>query len=260
MKTQQSNIVRAYGAVSDPGPNRELNEDAYLAAPDLSLFGVADGFGGNGAGDVTAKKSLEHVRHFVQHGLGDREVTLPFVYRSYYTASENLIFNAFLYANQQICAQNKEVHVNARGGASVLFVFFHGRLMTLANVGSCAAFLVRRGRTQVLSKPRSYNTLKGVFQGSWNSKWAFPLTAMGLAPDLEPEITQLSVEKGDLIYLVTDGVYPRLGEEDFSQSYSVLSHRDAMDVAIKEKNQELITLAQHKGNTDNQALVSVVCA
>lgn len=158
----QTPAIRAYGAFSDAGPVRPLNEDAYLAVPERQLFGVADGLGGNGIGDVAAKKCLENVKYFVEHGLGDSEVTLPFIYRSYYTAGANLIFNAFLYANQQLFEENKKKQINSRGAASMMFVFFEGRHMTLANVGVCNAFLVRRGRVQSLVRPRWVYVLKGL--------------------------------------------------------------------------------------------------
>jgi serine/threonine protein phosphatase PrpC len=236
-----------------------VNEDSYLVVPERSLFGIADGFGGVGIGDVAAKKCLEDVKYFVEHGLGDSEVTLPFIYRRYYTNGANLVFNAFLYANQQLYTENKSKHINARGGASVMFLFFEGNHMTLANVGSCSAMLVRRGRVQQLVKPRSYNAVRGVFQGSWNPKWAFPLMAMGQSGDLEPEILELQVERGDLILISTDGVYSRLTWEEFSDCYSILKQKDALDLAIKEQNQRLIEIARQKGNTDNQALISLVC-
>ncbi len=259
-KPARLTTVRAYGAVSDSGSVRPLNEDAYIAVPERQLFGVADGFGGNGIGDIAAKKCLEHVKYFVEHGLGDSEVTLPFIYRSYYTTGSNLVFNAFLYANQQLFSENKKKQVNGRGGASVMFAFFEGRHMTLANVGACSAFLVRRGRVQALVKPRSYNALKGVFQGSWNPKYAFPLMAMGHSNDLEPEILELKVEKGDLILLATDGVYPRLSDEDFAECFSMLRKKESLDMALQEQNQRLIEIAKSKGNTDNQALISLVCS
>lgn len=253
-------MVRAYGAVCDTGPTRPLNEDAFIAVPERKLFGIADGFGGIGIGDVAAKKCLEDVKFFVENGLGDSEVTLPFVYRRYYTNSSNLIFNAFLYANQRLFEENKKKNINTRGGSSTIFAFFEGNHMTLANVGLCGAYLVRRGRVQSLIKPRSYNSVRGVFQGSWNPKWAFPLMAMGQTSDIEPEIIEFNIERGDVIILASDGIYPRLSDEDFSECYSMLKKKDALDLAIKEQNQRLIELAKQKGNTDNQAIISLVCA
>ena len=253
-------MIRAYGALSDMGPTRPLNEDAYIAVPERQLFGVADGFGGIGIGDTAAQQCLNDVKFFVDNGLGDSEVTLPFVYRRYLTEGSNLIFNAFLYANQKLVEANRSKPLNGRGGASAIFAFFNGSHMTLANVGLCGAYLIRRGRVQSLIKPRSYNGMRGVFQGSWNPKWAFPLMAMGQAIDLEPEIIEFTVEKGDIIIMATDGVYPRLTDEDFSECYSILNKKSALDLAIKEQNQRLIELALQRGNVDNQAVISLVCA
>ena len=98
--------------------------------------------------------------------------------------------------NQQLVEENKKKSTSTARGMSVMFAFFEGRHMTLGNVGSCCAFLVRRGRVQQLVRPRSYNMVKGVFQGSHNPKWAFPLMGMGHARDLEPEILELVVGEG----------------------------------------------------------------
>lgn len=256
----KKSTVRSYALVSDAGPSRAVNEDAVLAVPEHQLFGVADGFGGAGIGDEAASKALELVKYFVQNGLGDSEVTLPFVYRSYMSAGANLIFNAFLYANEQLCLENKQKQLSARGGASLLFAFIQGRHMTLAHAGLCSASLVRRGRTMQLVKPRSFNAVKGVFPGSWSARWAFPLMALGMTRDLEPEIIELKLEPGDILILSSDGVYGRLSEEDFSQCYSVLGTRAPIDVLIQQENQRLLSTANQKGNADNQALITMVCA
>ncbi len=122
MKKQEIS-VRAYGTYVDAGSIRPINEDACIAVPEFKLFGVADGYGGNSIGDVAAKETLEKVSYFVKNGLGDSEVTLPFVYRRYLTEPGNLVFNAFLYANNELIRKNKTAHINSRGGASVLFAF-----------------------------------------------------------------------------------------------------------------------------------------
>lgn len=63
------------------------------------------GFGGKVRGKQAAEKCLSHIHQFIQNGLEDSEVTLPFVYRSYLSSYSNFIFNAVLYANQNVCRE-----------------------------------------------------------------------------------------------------------------------------------------------------------
>ena len=249
--------VKAYSSVSEAGKKENaLNEDATLVVSKRQLFGIADGFGGMGIGDEAAEKCLKYVEEFVENGLGDSEVTLPFIYRSYYTSSANLIFNAFLYANKLTHDENKIRHINARGAASVLFAFFEGKNMTIANVGSCTALLVRSGHLEEIIKPRSYNALR---KEHWNPHWAFPLMAMGLTQDIEPEITELRVETGDVIILATDGVYPFVPAADFAR-FSDLAKQPGLDEVILKENQRLIHEMGELGVIDDKSIITMVCA
>ena len=50
MTEQMRGVELHHGAATDVGRVREVNEDAYLAAP--PVFVVADGMGGHDGGDV----------------------------------------------------------------------------------------------------------------------------------------------------------------------------------------------------------------
>lgn len=264
-KNKKTSVVRGYAALTVPGKSRTLNEDFYLTAPEHALYGLADGYGGTNVGDQAAKQVLDHIKFFAEHGLGDSEVTLPFVYRSYYTASGNLLFNAFLYANAELVKKNQSQHINVRGGASVVFVYFQGSLMTVANVGNCHVLIVRNGECLSLFSPRAYHFLKGrTVSTEWNPYWAFPLMSLGHAKDLEPEIIEFQVQPKDMVFLMTDGISAYLKNEEFSQSFSMvkdfLEKGLLLDAPIREQNQRLIQVAQGNGSDDNQAIVSMVCA
>lgn len=52
----------AWGAATDVGLRRSLNEDSHLAAPPFFL--VADGMGGHQAGEIASATVIEHFSHF----------------------------------------------------------------------------------------------------------------------------------------------------------------------------------------------------
>ncbi|RYZ73315.1 MAG: hypothetical protein EOP09_02100 [Proteobacteria bacterium] len=79
-------------------------------------------------------------------------------------------------------------------------------LMALANVGNCSVWLIRQGQAKELVTPRSYARLVDPFCEDPSIDRAIPLMAMGMSEDLEPEIIEFRVKKGDWLLLQTDGV------------------------------------------------------
>jgi PPM family protein phosphatase len=61
-----SRVELHYGAATDVGQVREVNEDSYLAAP--PLFVVADGMGGHDGGDVASRIVVEEFARLAADG------------------------------------------------------------------------------------------------------------------------------------------------------------------------------------------------
>jgi serine/threonine protein phosphatase PrpC len=238
------------------------NEDAGLVRKDIGFVAIADGFGGKNVGHSVSKKILEDIAVFVENGLGDSEVTLPFVYRSYYSSQANLLFNAASFANRELFIENKNKPINLRGGTSACFALIQGRKITIANIGSCTAYLLRGEKLVELVKPRSYNAYKGYSNSSqnweWKREWAFPIQTFGMLSDVEPEISEFEVCPGDQIFLMTDGVYPHLNEEVFaSLKIPAIMHGNEED--IYQQNQILISNLKAKFGEDDSSIISITC-
>ena len=65
-----SKVELHYGAATDVGQIREVNEDSYLAAP--PLFVVADGMGGHEGGDVASRIVVEEFARLAAEGYDPR--------------------------------------------------------------------------------------------------------------------------------------------------------------------------------------------
>jgi serine/threonine protein phosphatase PrpC len=65
-----SKVELHYGAATDVGQVREVNEDSYLAAP--PLFVVADGMGGHDGGDVASRIVVEEFARLAEEGYDPR--------------------------------------------------------------------------------------------------------------------------------------------------------------------------------------------
>jgi serine/threonine protein phosphatase PrpC len=187
--------------------SRPYQEDFVFSNQEKKIFAVADGFGGPSAGAEAAKAACHAVRGFLEREAGDLEATLPFVLKSYFSLAGNVLFNALIHANRKVRLLNKDKNVHEKGGASILAGFMDGDLFAIGNVGSCSSSLVRDGKRVELVIPRAFNRLCDPFSKKEAASLVdAPLMALGISEDLEPEITEYRVRRGDWIVMHTDGV------------------------------------------------------
>ena len=184
---------------------RPLHEDAVVCDLEKQVFAVADGFGGGPAGIQAARLSCDSARAFLAREARDPDATMPFVLKQYYSLAGNVLFNAVLYANQQVQAWNSKRAVGARGGASLTAAFLDGQALAIAQVGGTRAYLLRQGHLEALTEPRSYSSFCDPADREGGRRDA-PLMAIGVTADVEPEIREYRVESGDWIVLCTDGI------------------------------------------------------
>lgn len=197
--------IRAISTFTSKG-RRPAQEDFLLVDRMKGVFVIADGFGGPIAGQQAAKVACESVQHFLFKEAGDLEATLPFVLRNYFSLAGNVLFNSVIYANQKLNSLNKDKSIHEKGGASLLAGFIDGDLLALANVGVCSGWLFRDGSSIELVMPRSFGRLRDPFAIDVPLEYRVPLMALGMYENLEPEIVEYTVRRGDWLILNTDGI------------------------------------------------------
>lgn len=197
--------IQAVASFSAQGSAQE-QEDAFIANRDRGLFVIADGFGGPGAGDFASKTACDSVMDFLKREAGDEEATFPFISRGYYTLAGNVVFNAMVHANRRLMQFNKKKHIYERGGVSLLAAYLDGEWLALANAGLCSAWLLRGGRWVEVVRSKGYARSADPFYEGGNGLQDVPLMSIGTHGDIEPEVMELKIQKGDLVILQTDGL------------------------------------------------------
>jgi serine/threonine protein phosphatase PrpC len=182
----------AFGAATSQG-SWPVQEDGYFADPGSGLFALADGFGGRGAGDLSAKLALQEVRGLQKANLAPKE-------GASISPAQWAQRELFLEINKKILLRNEKRPVGGRGGCSlILAVVERERELTVTSCGSCSAVLVRNGAWISLLSAQASPRLDF-------AEPLFPSQALGLGRELSAESRSFTLARGDLVLLLSGGL------------------------------------------------------
>lgn len=239
--------LKSYGLLTHQGPHLNLNED--LAEADLvnNLFMLIDGFGGSNIGDRAAMIIRDSLKRSYTKIANDPESTLPFFYSHKYLIEGNALINALNVAHQNMTRENESKPMNNRGGGSVVSAALAENILTLVSTGNCGAYLYRKGHLTTEILPDSMRSLsRDRFTSHLHT---VPFSGVGLFEDLHYQVKELKIADGDIILLLTDGVYARLLESEIKYTVEKF-HENELEI-IK----ELFKLSNDRGNLDNQSAI-----
>lgn len=245
-------LALKFGKCSLLGNFRENNEDAVEVKqfPDLTVCLVADGMGGQNAGEVASRNAIEIVpRELKKHLIGPigSEATKNIVRRALAQANEEIIFMA---AHDPELKQMGTTIVAAvwRKGSTILYV---------ANLGDSRAYRVRgksieqltvdHSIAQALVEAKTISAAEARTHRYRNVLWKY----LGSNEVGEgPEVKVLPLEPGDRFLLCTDGLTGWVSDEQ------ILSFmRDHADV--QECADGLGQLALDSGSRDNVSCIVI---
>lgn len=125
---------------TDPGRERENNEDRVLCDPDRGLYGVIDGVGGESGGEVAAQTALDILRARLSRRTTDLD---------------RLVREAIAQANRQIF-ERAQADPGLSGMSCVLTVaILDGDKATVGHVGDSRLYRLRRGSIQKVTRDHS---------------------------------------------------------------------------------------------------------
>lgn len=230
-------------ALSDTGKVRDHNEDSYGHCLEAGVFVVCDGMGGAAAGEVASRIAVDTVI--------ERLCTV--------TSSEDrgrALTESIAAANRLVNSRsNSDLSLQGMGTTLVVLAV-QGQSALIGHVGDSRCYLFRAGQ---LSRQTNDHSLvdEQVRLGHMTPEDAerSPLKnvitrAIGTQPSVEPEVSELSIQPGDLFLLCSDGLIREVPDEKIA---AILSLR----TTLEEQCQQLINAASDSGSHDNVTVVLV---
>ena len=231
-------------AMTDVGRKREINQDyVYVTdkpiGPFPNLLVVADGMGGHKAGDFASKYTAMVLREELE------KTTLK--------KPEEILRNVVAIANHKLI-QISETDVKLEGmGTTLVAATVIGNTLYFSNVGDSRLYLIN-DKIRQISKDHSL-VEEMVRLGGIKAEEAkhhpdknIITRAMGVKEDVEADIYEYRLHKGDLILMCTDGLSNMVEDEDMFDI--VKSARDIVEAVLM-----LIEKANSNGGKDNIGVV-----
>lgn len=224
-------------AGTDVGRRRKNNEDAYLVDDDLGLWVVADGMGGQAAGEIASQQAVETVHEMVLSGLRHRTGSVERVLESAVQAATYMVYGM------------AELDSSKSGmGTTLSAVLRQPDRLILAQVGDSRVYRVRQGRAVQLTEDHTlvnWQIQQGIItpeQAKLSKQKNVITRAVGNRDYVQVDIFACDVMPGDVFVLCSDGLY----------SYV---HTDELPALIGEGGDKavetLINEANQRGGRDN---------
>lgn len=244
--------LRHFG-LSDCGPHRSKNEDAFLTDGPLGLFIVCDGVGGRRSGEIAAAEAIDGIQEHVLAAMsrerdGASERTLDEL--------ADVVRLAMQHASREIFEMGREDDRHAGMSTTASVVLIVDDHAVIGQVGDTRVYHARGESTRQLTEDHTLRNLRaqrGIHLKNTDAHTAnhrSPITrALGLRAAVEVDIFTAQLTAGDRILLCTDGLHEHLRPE------SVLTRLFTMDP--KAATHAAIRHARQRGGRDNVTAVFV---
>lgn len=236
-----------YSARTHVGQQRGRNEDSLVAQIVNARFigAVADGMGGHQAGEKASRLAVEAIKE-VASELAETQ------------AVSEVLVSAVQSANQRIFEASTQDQQLAGMGTTLTGAVVEPGRAWLAHVGDSRAYLIRNGQIAQLTADHSL-VEELVRRGHLSESEAqihpqrnLLLQALGVAPTVEVETREETLQPGDVLLLCSDGLTNMVPDRDIAD---IITNAATLEAAAE----KLISLANKRGGHDNITVVLVRC-
>ncbi len=239
-----------------PGMVRSHNEDSVACDPACGLAVLADGMGGYNAGEVASGIAVSVVMTEVSHGLqnsspvesGEREGE---------DLGVSLLRKNIQKANASIFHAAQSQPQYAGMGTTIVSGLFYDNRVAVGHVGDSRMYRLRGEVLDTITRDHSLlqeqidSGMISVEDARLSKNKNLVTRAVGIDPDLEPEIHVHDVMVGDIYLLCSDGLNDMVEDEDIQSTIYALQSN--LPLAAN----QLIQMANDNGGRDNVSVILV---
>ena len=233
-------MEQAWGAATDSGRKRRINEDSYLAS--LPVFVVADGMGGHERGDLASAIAIDEFSKLCQYS-----VIVP-----------ELVDGCFTRASQRL----KSVLTNGQGGTTVCGVALAlqdgAPYWLVFNLGDSRAYKYNSLRSTMNQVSVDHSVVQelleagivGPNEAAHHAERHVITRALETMTTPEPDYWMIPIEAGDQMLVCSDGLCDELSDAEIAQIWaSGSTPQESADLLVK--------AAVEAGGKDNVTVVIV---
>lgn len=253
-----------HGYQSNTGMVRESNEDSVLciqmtglsqvgAAPALGLFAVADGIGGQAAGEIASHSAL---RALAASSLENIFLPVAVGQESAPETLESALQQAVFQANQTLLNLHQQPGLDTNLGCTLSTAVIYGTTAIIAHVGDSRVYHLHQGQIRLVTRDHSVAALllekgsitpeelylheqKGVIYRSLGDKSA-----------LEVDTYRIDLQPGDRLLLCSDGLWEMVRDPMLEEA--LLQYFDPQQACNR-----LVAQANLAGGDDNISVIIV---
>lgn len=226
--------VGEFGAATTQGHVRSSNQDAW-GHLGHELFVLADGMGGYAGGGLAARTAVSALLSTAaSKGVTDWPNTIKQLNHQVRTATRGRGFD--------------------RAGAALVIVAMVGGVASVINVGDARACRLRAGRLLQLTTDHTVEAelARSGIDLRTDHPRSVPLTALTRhlgSDNVEPDASTLVPFDGDMIVLMSDGVYRQVTQHEIKETIR--------NATCEEAATTLVSLANEAGGRDNATAVVI---
>ena len=246
----------AHVEVSDVGKVRDHNEDAIGAQPDIGLWVLADGMGGYNAGEVASGIAVKTILDLVTAAC-KTEKRADIESGTGYMRQTIVLRDAILRANKVI-NQTAQSQPQCEGmGTTLVSCLFYDNRVSIAHVGDSRMYRLRGNRFEQIMMDHSL-LQELVDRGFYSQEEAqrstnrnYVTRALGVEANVDVEVQEIDVQKGDYFLMCSDGLPDMVEDEDIHLTISTFSND------VRTVGEQLIKLTNDNGGRDNVSVILV---